>query len=86
MKNEVQSNLQNEHEETGLSQLSKLWLIGDDVCRILRISKRTLQNYRNNYILPFSKTKKKIYYKASDIDEYLNQHYIKANYQKGGRA
>ena len=65
MTTEVQKQSQNkELEETGLSLLAKLWLSSDDVCRILRISKRTLQNYRDNRILPFSQVGRKIYYKA----------------------
>jgi hypothetical protein len=87
----MQSKIKNESsldrvEETGLSHLARLWLTGDDVCKILRISKRTLQNYRDHYILPFSQIGRKIYYKASDIDEYLDRHYIKSVYQKKGVA
>lgn len=63
--------------------LTEKWLSGDQVCHLLRISKRTLQNYRTNGILPFSQVSRKIYYKASDIDEYLDAHYITAQYQKG---
>jgi MerR family transcriptional regulator, repressor of the yfmOP operon len=62
------------------------WLSADEVCHLLRISKRTLSNYRTNGVLPFSQIGRKIYYKASDIDDYLENHYIKANYQKGGAA
>jgi excisionase family DNA binding protein len=60
----------------------KKWLTSDDVCNLLIVSKRTLQTYRDNGILPFAQIGRKIYYKASDIDEYLDQHYIKSNYQK----
>jgi len=60
------------------------WLTGGEVIQILRISTRTLQSYRDRGILPFAQVGRKIYYKSSDIDEYLDQHYIKANYQKGG--
>jgi len=66
--------------------LTEKWLSGDQVCRLLRISKRTLQHYRTNGILPFSQIGRKIYYKASDIDDYLDAHYINAHYQKGGAA
>lgn len=62
------------------------WLPSDEVCRLLMISKRTLQSYRDRGILPFAQIGRKIYYKASDIDEYLNLHYIKAAYQKGSAA
>jgi hypothetical protein len=85
MTKEVKSTLQfGGTEETGLSLLTKLWLSSDDVCKILRISKRTLQNYRDNCILPFSQIGRKIYYKASDIQTYLDVHYIRASFQKGG--
>lgn len=57
-------------------------LSNDDVCHLLMISKRTLQSYRDRGILPFAQIGRKIYYKDSDIDEYLDQHYIKSNYQK----
>jgi len=87
MKKEVNYNLQNNSlEETGLSHLVRLWLTGDDVCKILRISKRTLQNYRDHCILPFSQIGRKIYYRASDIQTYLDLHYIRANFQEGGAA
>ena len=60
------------------------WLSSEDVCHILKISKRTLQSYRDRGILPFAQISRKIYYKASDIDEYLERHYIRAHYQEGG--
>lgn len=62
------------------------WVNGDDVCFALRISKRTLQNYRDRGILPFSQAGRKIYYKLSDILDYLDRHYIKANFQKGNQS
>jgi len=54
------------------------WLDNDQVCQILRISKRTLQNYRDNGILPFSQFKDKILYKAEDIQNHLEKNYKKA--------
>jgi hypothetical protein len=85
MTKEIQRSLQlKQNEESGLSLLTKLWLSNDDVCRILRISKRTLQNYRDDRILPYSKLRKKIYYKAGDIQECLDRHYVQAIGQKGG--
>lgn len=47
------------------------WLVSDEVCLQLNISKRTLQNIRDQKTIPFSKIGKKIYYKASDIEKYL---------------
>jgi hypothetical protein len=45
----------------------KPWLDGQDVCLLCGISKRTLQTYRDNGILPFSQIGHKIYYKPEDV-------------------
>jgi hypothetical protein len=58
--------------------LSDIWLDIPEVCLVLKISKRTLQTYRDNKILPFSQINGKIYFKASDIEEHLEHHYNKA--------
>ena len=67
-------------------QATPKWLSSEEVCHFLMISKRTLQSYRDRGTLPFAQIGRKIYYRSSDIDEYLDQHYIKSNYQKGGSA
>lgn len=51
-------------------QLSK-WLDNEDVCRLLRISKRTLQTFRDKGILPYSQINHKMFYKASDVEKLL---------------
>lgn len=58
--------------------LSDKWLDIQDVCLLLKISKRTLQSYRDNGTIPFSQICGKIYFKATDIEEHLNRHYVKA--------
>ncbi|WP_280647088.1 MULTISPECIES: helix-turn-helix domain-containing protein [unclassified Dysgonomonas] len=44
-----------------------------DVCRILGISKRTLQTWRNNGKIPFSMLGGKVYFHQSDIDKLLQE-------------
>ena len=56
----------------------KEWLDIQETCKILKVSIKTLSNYRTNGILPFSQIGAKIYFKASDIQEHLNKHYVKA--------
>jgi MerR family transcriptional regulator, repressor of the yfmOP operon len=68
------------------NQMTNKWLSSEEVCHLLMISKRTLQTYRDRGMLPFAQIGRKIYYKASDIDEYLNLHYVKSNYQGGNAA
>jgi 5-bromo-4-chloroindolyl phosphate hydrolysis protein len=48
-----------------------------DVCQILKISKRTLQSYRDSKILGYSQISGKIYFKASDVQTLLDKHYVK---------
>jgi len=51
----------------------KKWLDNQDVCLLLNISLRTLQNYRDKGILPYFQIGYKCYYKSSDIEALLNK-------------
>lgn len=57
--------------------LTDIWLDIQEVCMLLKISKRTLQSYRDKRILPFSQISGKIYFKASDIQKHLEDNYHK---------
>ena len=70
--------------ETNL-KLNK-WLSTDEVCNLLMISKGTLQTYRDHGILPFAQIGRKIFFKASDIDDYLEAYYIKSRYLEERRV
>lgn len=48
------------------------WLDNQDVCQILNISKRTLQTFRDNGKLPFTRIGHKMYYKATDVKEIIS--------------
>ena len=58
------------------SPLTETWLDISETCQLLKISKRTLQYYRDNKFLNFSQIGGKIYFKATDIDSLLNSHYV----------
>ena len=62
-----------------INPLEDTWLDTQEVCQLLKISKRTLQSYRDNEILPYSKIGGKIYFKASDIEQHLEKHYTKCH-------
>jgi hypothetical protein len=49
------------------------WLDNQDVCRMLNISKRTLQTYRDNGTLPYSQINHKMYYKQEDVQHVMEQ-------------
>jgi excisionase family DNA binding protein len=60
----------------------EIYLSGQNVCELLHISKRTLQQYRNDKILPFIQIGEKIIFKQSNILTALEQNYVtnKAGY------
>ena len=57
----------------------EIYLSGEDLCQLLHISKRTLQQYRDDKILPYIQIGGKIIYKESDILTILEQNYISNN-------
>ncbi len=54
----------------------EIYLQGEDVCKILHISKRTLQLYRDERILPYVQLNGKIIYRESDIYKMLEDNYV----------
>lgn len=47
------------------------WLDGEDVCRLLRISPRTLQTLRDNRIIGCTQINRKFYYKPEEVERVL---------------
>lgn len=64
-----------EYVKQNSNPMIEKWIDNADASRILNISGRSLQNYRDKRILPFSTIGGKIYYKASDIEAVLNLNY-----------
>ena len=59
-----------------------LLLTSDEVAEILRVSKRTLQNYRTEAKLPYYQISRKIIrYRANDVIQFL-QNSSSCGYQK----
>lgn len=54
----------------------EIFLSGEDVCKLLHISKRTLQQYRDDNVLPYIQIGGKIIYKETDLLGILEQNYI----------
>jgi len=54
------------------------WLTGKEVMKILDISSRTLQTYRDSGSIGFAQLgRKKIYYRKADVEQFLNNKYNK---------
>ena len=56
------------------------FLTGKDVCERLYISPRTLQDYRDRKVIPYTQFVGKILYKASDLERILEE-----NHRGGGK-
>ena len=54
---------------------SELFLTGKEVCERLYISPRTLQDYRDRKIIPYTQFAGKILYRLSDINQLLQKNY-----------
>ena len=53
----------------------ELFLTGKEVCERLYISPRTLQDYRDRKIIPYTQFAGKILYRLSDINQLLQKNY-----------
>ena len=73
MENEIEA-----MKEDNLTCAAK-WLNGDAVMRKLGISRRTLQTYRDNRILPYSVVGGKFYYSIRDIEDLMKNNFVPAN-------
>lgn len=58
-------------------QIEEEWLDSQQVMRLLKIKKGTLQNLRDEGILGFTPIKGKIYYKSDDVAMLLKTNYRK---------
>ena len=71
LRNEILSLAETCHKAFGERIRHTDWLHNGDVCRLLNISKRTLQHYRDTSVLPFSQIGHKYYYKREDVERLL---------------
>ena len=53
----------------------EIYLTGREVCERLFVSPRTLQDYRDRGIIPYTQFAGKILYKASDLEKMLKDNY-----------
>ena len=53
------------------------WLTSDEVIKLLQISRKTLQNYRDDNLIGFTRINRKIYYSKAEIEQLLRENYVK---------
>lgn len=52
------------------------WIESEDARKILGVSPKTWQNYRDQRLIPFSQIGRKIYINRTDLDAFLRKHRI----------
>ena len=52
------------------------WLTVDETSKLLKVSRRTLQTYRDEGLLNYSKVQGRIFIKLADIEKMLEKYYI----------
>ena len=57
----------------------EIYLTGREVCDRLFLSPRTLQNYRDKGIIPYTQIAGKILYRLSDINRILSENHVNRN-------
>ena len=82
LRNEILSLADTCHKAFGEQSTHTNWLHNGDVCKLLNISKRTLQHYRDTGVLPFSQIGHKCYYKREDVERLLQTKIKKSKAEK----
>ena len=54
---------------------TKRWYTNDEILELLKVSRRTLSNWRDKGLIGFSQVGSKIYYNQADVEGFMNQHY-----------
>lgn len=80
------SNVENLLQKKSEEEVSNQWIESTQVRKILGISAKTWQTYRDERRIPFSQFGRKIYVKQSDLESFMQEHYINSRSQKGGRV
>lgn len=71
---ELKKYLQKKNEE----EVNNQWLESTEARKMLGVSPKTWQTYRDERRIPFSQFGRKIYVKRADIEAFMESHYIHA--------
>jgi excisionase family DNA binding protein len=61
-----------------------IWLTTKEAAKVLGVTTRTLQTYRDQSMIPFSQFGREVRYRAEDIQEFLMRHHIRPKNWEGG--
>lgn len=61
-------------------EINSKWIESSEIPKLLGISRKTWQTYRDRRLIPFSQIGSKIYVKRSDLENFMNSHCIKSKH------
>lgn len=70
----------------GANDTNLVWLNTKQVAYLLGVTARTIQNYRDQGMIPYSQIGRVIRYRAEDVQEFLMAHYVKPSNREGGTS
>ncbi len=76
---EIQENLKEIREELNKAKQQNIedtWLSSKQVQKILGVSQKTWQTYRDKKIIKFTQIGQKIYVRSSWLEDFMNEHAI----------
>lgn len=62
--------------EKSENEINNQWIESTEARKMLKVSTKTWQTYRDERRIPFSQFGRKIYVKRSDLEKFMEQHYI----------
>ena len=73
------------HKQVNPSPTQARYLTNAEVCDLLKVSRRTLQRYRDEGRIAFSQVGATIRYKAADVERFLHDNYNPSFLKTDGR-
>lgn len=71
------SNLEKILQDKTEEEVNSQWIESVKIPKLLGISQKTWQNYRDKRLIPFSQIGSKIYVKRIDLERFMESYYIK---------
>ena len=72
------SNIENLIIQRNKAESNDEWIESGEAKKMLGVSQKTWQTYRDNRVIPFSQFGRKIYVKKADLEAFMQSHYIAA--------
>ena len=60
------------------TEINAMWVESTEARKILGVSAKTWQDYRDKRVIPFSQYGRKIYVRRAEIEAFLQKHFVKA--------